>query len=292
MGRWQGTGIVQAGLREAARSGAIERMPPVLAFQSVVDDTVDASAVDRLLFDKLAADRNELVLFDVNRNRLLQPLQLAEKTAWADALLHGTAHAHAVTMVGTTSLDDAAAVARTRRANADALAMEALGIDYPTDVFSLSHIALPFAEDDALYGRIPGRDGYYKLHRHPDARPVPGLTLVGVEGSMVFYNADSIRERLETIARHAPKDARWFVLDASTTPHVDSTAAGMLEKLRTDLAARGVTLGFAELHTEVRRLLRAAGVLKNVGKDMLFDDIEEIEPALRREMTGAPGDAG
>ncbi|HPU16550.1 MAG TPA: STAS domain-containing protein, partial [Polymorphobacter sp.] len=145
---------------------------------------------------------------------------------------------------------------------------------------------------DALYGRIPGRDGYYKLHRHPDARPVPGLTLVGVEGSMVFYNADSIRERLETIARHAPKDARWFVLDASTTPHVDSTAAGMLEKLRTDLAARGVTLGFAELHTEVRRLLRAAGVLKNVGKDMLFDDIEEIEPALRREMTGAPGDAG
>ncbi|HPM55634.1 MAG TPA: alpha/beta hydrolase [Thermomonas sp.] len=149
------TAALQEGLAVLAADGRLSGMPPILAFQSVVDDTVDASAVDRLLFDKLAADRNELVLFDVNRNRLLQPLQLAEKTAWADALLHGTAHAHAVTMVGTTSLDDAAAVARTRRANADALAMEALGIDYPTDVFSLSHIALPFAEDDALYGRIP-----------------------------------------------------------------------------------------------------------------------------------------
>jgi SulP family sulfate permease len=145
---------------------------------------------------------------------------------------------------------------------------------------------------EALYGRIPGRDGFYKLHRHADARPVPGLTLVSVEGSVVFYNADSIRERLEAIARQAPKDARWFVLDASTTPHVDSTAAEMFGRLRTDLAACGVTLGFAELHTEVRRLLRAAGVLQSIGKDMLFDDIEEIEPALRRKTAGAPDDDG
>ena len=30
---------------------------------------------------------------------------------------------------------------------------------------------------DALLGRIPGRDGFYKLHRTADARPVPGMTI-------------------------------------------------------------------------------------------------------------------
>src|SRR5438477_3286351 len=30
---------------------------------------------------------------------------------------------------------------------------------------------------EALLGRIPGRDGLYKLHRHADARPIPGLVI-------------------------------------------------------------------------------------------------------------------
>ena len=80
------------------------------------------------------------------------------------------------------------------------------------------------------------------------------------------------------------------MLDASTIPHVDSTAADMLDRLHADLAARGITLGLAELHAEVRQLLRAAGVLDRIGKDMLFDDVEEVEPALRRARFDAPGD--
>ena len=191
------TADLQDGLAALAADGRLAGMPPILAFQSVVDDTVEASAVDRLLFDKLAADRNELVLFDVNRNRLLQPLQVPATTAWADALLHGPAHAHAVTMVGTTSLDDAATVARTRLAHADSQTMQPLGIGYPADVFSLSHIALPFAEDDALYGRIP-REG------HP--LQLGAIALRGERNTLVVPQASL--ERLSYNPFHAYMTAR------------------------------------------------------------------------------------
>lgn len=153
------TADLQEGLDALTADGRLTGLPPILAFQSVVDDTVDASAVDRLLFDKLAANGNELVLFDVNRNRILQPLQVATTTAWADALLDGPPHAHAITMVGTTSLDDPSVLARTRKAGSLQVSTRPLGVDYPADVFSLSHIALPFAADDALYGHIP-REGH------------------------------------------------------------------------------------------------------------------------------------
>ena len=149
------TADLQEGLDALTADGRVTGLPPILAFQSVVDDTVDASAVDRLLFDKLAVNGNELVLFDVNRNRILQPLQVATTTAWSDALLHGPPHAHAITMVGTTSLDDPSVLARTRKAGSLQVSTRPLGIDYPADVFSLSHVALPFAADDALYGHIP-----------------------------------------------------------------------------------------------------------------------------------------
>ena len=57
---------------------------------------------------------------------------------------------------------------------------------------------------DALLGRVPGRDGFYKLHRRADARPVPGLTIVLIEGDLLFFNADHIHARLHAIADAMP----------------------------------------------------------------------------------------
>ena len=54
-------------LARAGRDGVLDRMPPVLAFQSVVDTTVSTAAVAFELLDRLPAGRNELVLFDLNR---------------------------------------------------------------------------------------------------------------------------------------------------------------------------------------------------------------------------------
>ena len=39
--------------------------------------------------------------------------------------------------------------------NATAVVERAIGMDYPREVYSLSHVALPFPTDDALYGTHP-----------------------------------------------------------------------------------------------------------------------------------------
>jgi len=105
---------------------------------------------------------------------------------------------------------------------------------------------------DALLGRINGRDGFYKMHRFPEARPIPGFALCMIQGSLLFFNADYVRERIRTSAASLPAGTRWFVLDASAIAQIDSTAVAMLDDVRGDLAADGKTLGIAELHAEVR----------------------------------------
>ncbi len=142
---------------------------------------------------------------------------------------------------------------------------------------------------DALLGRVPGRDGFYKLHRRADARPVPGLTIVLIEGDLLFFNADHIQARLLAIADAMAKDTRWFVLDASAITQTDSTAAAMLEEFRADLAARGSSLGLAELHAEVAGLLDRAGLLAAVGPDLVFDDLDD---ALRAFAAGGANPGG
>lgn len=128
---------------------------------------------------------------------------------------------------------------------------------------------------DALLGRIPGRDGFYKLHRMPDARPVPGLAICLVQGSVLFFNADNVHARLVAIVEALPEDTRWLVLDASAITQVDSTAAAMFEELRAELAARGLRLGLAEVHADVLGLLDRAGLITAIGREMIFDDLED-----------------
>lgn len=143
----------------------------------------------------------------MNRVRLLESLQRPGTTAWADTLLAGPPHRHAVTLVGASGHDDAAVVARTRAAGARAISTEPLGVDYPVDVFSLSHIALPFDVDDPLYGRIPS-DG------HP--LQLGAIALRGERNALVVPQASL--DRLSYNPFHAYMSARIrALLDAPQT---------------------------------------------------------------------------
>lgn len=135
---------------------------------------------------------------------------------------------------------------------------------------------------DAMLGRIPGRPGFYKLHRTPDAQPLPGLAFCLIQGSVLFFNADYVRLRIETIAEQQPPGTTWLVLDASAIAQIDSTAAVMLGQLRTRLAELGLSLGFAELHNEPKEILRRAGVFEPSEVAMVFEDLEDAVRVLER----------
>lgn len=134
---------------------------------------------------------------------------------------------------------------------------------------------------DALLGRIPGRDGFYKLHRSPEARAEPGLAVCIVQGNLLFFDTDYVKARLRTIASELPPGTEWFVLDASAIAQVDSTAAAMLAGIADEFAARGIALGLAEVHSEALGLLERAGVIDRIGATMVFDDLDDALRAFR-----------
>ena len=153
---------------------------------------------------------------------------------------------------------------------------------------TLAHfIAGTMRPRDALLGRVPGREGFYKLHRTPAARPVPGMAIVLVEGGVLFFNADFVQSRLEAIAAEQAAGTRWLVLDASAVAQMDGTGAAMLDDVARDLAARGIRLGFAELHAEARGMLERAGVVERVGRGMVFEDLEDALAAFRADEAGS-----
>jgi len=176
------TSDLQEAIAEVAARGAMARVPPILAFQSVVDDTVSAQAVMTKLFDVLPANGSELVLFDVHRNRALDPMLRSAATEWTRDVFAGPPRRYTLTLLGTASDTDPSVVARTRVAGATAVQTTPTGLQYPNDVYSLSHIAVPFPEDDLLYGHLPS----------PGKRLQLGVVAVRGERNTLAVSQDSL----------------------------------------------------------------------------------------------------
>jgi high affinity sulfate transporter 1 len=142
---------------------------------------------------------------------------------------------------------------------------------------------------DALLGRIPGRESFYKLHRYAEADAIPGLILYLLQGPIVFFNCDHVRNRIRWIAERAAPGTRYFVLDASATNHVDITGAAALSEIADDLAKRGIKFAIADMHHRPRALLERAGFLEQIGRELVFDKLEQAVAALT--VAGAAGPA-
>ncbi|MBP7002211.1 alpha/beta fold hydrolase [Amaricoccus sp.] len=149
------TRALQGDLEAARREGVIAGMPPVLAFQSAIDATVSAPALERELFGRLPANGSELVLVDVNRAAVLAPLFSTSADVAAARILPAPPRTWRASVIGAAGSGDAAAVADIVEAGETEATRQPLGVEYPRDIFSLSHVALPFPPDDGLYGYAP-----------------------------------------------------------------------------------------------------------------------------------------
>ena len=139
-------------LDRLSRDRRLAAMPPILAFQSVVDATVSTQAVIQSLFQKLPTNGHELVLFDVNRRTDAGALLSNDPGPMIEGLLVQEDLPFTLTLLRNQS-QESREVIMIRRAPGSKTAVETdLGMSWPDDVFSLSHVALPFPANDPLYG--------------------------------------------------------------------------------------------------------------------------------------------
>lgn len=149
------TRILQAQLRRLAAAGRLERMPATLTVQSAVDFTVSARAIVDGLYGLLPEGGHELVLIDVNRAGKLGPLLTPASRRALDRLLPPPPRRWRSIVVTSAGPDDPRAVARIAEPGGREEVERPLGLAWPRELHSLSHVALPFPPGDALYGSAP-----------------------------------------------------------------------------------------------------------------------------------------
>jgi alpha-beta hydrolase superfamily lysophospholipase len=185
---------IQARLDAVKATGVLERFPPVLAFQSAVDATVSTRALVSGLFQRLPAGGHELVIFDVNRTSAIEELLSGDPRAAIKTLLGESKFPFGVTVLTNSSEHSRHLVQLSKTAGENRIVTTPLDLTWPGDLYSLSHVALPFPPGDPLYGALdPDKHDWISLGR---------LDLRGERGVLQIPAADMLRLKWNPFHRY------------------------------------------------------------------------------------------
>jgi len=161
---WELTSRLEGQLKKLAEAGRAGEIPKILTFQSLVDATVSTPAIVDRLFSRLTRGGNELVLFDASRTSTIRPLLKPDSEALLSRIGGDRGRKYVLTVVTNASEGTSEVVAKSYPPGAAEPGVRPLGLSWPDDVYSLSHIALPFRPDDSLFGIDPAvgeKDGIH-----------------------------------------------------------------------------------------------------------------------------------
>jgi alpha-beta hydrolase superfamily lysophospholipase len=149
------TAEIATAVQHAAVSGKIKDLAPILAFVSLVDSTVITPATFDRLYRYLPENGSELVLFDLNRYEFVAPFLKRTYDREVAGLFADAQRRYRLALVTNASTSTRDAVARIEAPHQTEPQVTPLGIAWPPQIFSLSHLAVPFRPDDALFGIQP-----------------------------------------------------------------------------------------------------------------------------------------
>lgn len=136
----------------------------------------------------------------------------------------------------------------------------------------------------AIVGRVPGTEHFRNIDRH-QVDTLPGLIALRIDESLYFANAQIIEEKVESLIQ-LNSDTRTVLMILSAVNQLDSTALAMLTDMQKDLAARHITLQFAEIKGPVLDRLRSTPLGETM-RDQIFLSTHEAFAvhALQRSTT-------
>ena len=190
---------LQKKIEHCRKRSRLKNLPPIMAFQSVVDTTVIVDDIVNKLYGKMPAGDSELILFDIDRQAALQRFlkskhqQLLARLARADQLPYW------VTLVSNRDKASAEIVARRKKTGSGYAPAVSLNLKWPSQIYSLSHLALPIPPNDPVYGAQAGPQdaftlGSMQLRGERNMLNIPVGNLMRIRYNPFF---DYIKERIE-----------------------------------------------------------------------------------------------
>jgi high affinity sulfate transporter 1 len=136
---------------------------------------------------------------------------------------------------------------------------------------------------DSVLGRLAGTTAFVDVERHPEVDAEPGLLIYRLDAPLLFINASTMRDRLQSLIRLASTPPRVVLADLGFSDELDIKGMDMLAGLHDDLRDQGIALWLAQVHGPAAEILRRGGVEQAIGAARIYRTIDEAVQAFRAE---------
>jgi len=137
----------------------------------------------------------------------------------------------------------------------------------------------------AQLGRLPGTDTYRDITVRPEAETIQGLLIFRFDAPIIFANAAYFAEQVRQLISDMATPVEEVLMPAQQINQIDSTGANQIEKLRSELEAKGISLSFAEVKSALRVAMHRTGLEEKIGADRFFESIHDgVQTFLHRPM--------
>jgi hypothetical protein len=148
-------------VQDARNGGRLKDFPPVLTFLSWTDATVSTSATIQYLYDQMENMGSELVIFDANRSERLSFFIPAANSPPLQRLTAAANLPYRLTVITNVDGNTQQVAQKSKPPHGGPINTKPLPLEWPRGLYSLSHVAIPFADDDPVYGNGEQRQDYY-----------------------------------------------------------------------------------------------------------------------------------
>jgi len=108
-------------------------------------------------------------------------------------------------------------------------------------------------------GRVPGTEYFADLVRHAKNERDPEVFIFRIEGALLYFNVDYVRDRFFELLNQHGGGVRLVVFFLGTVPILDLAGADLLVELHHAIRERGMAFRVAEAHGQMREALRRIG---------------------------------
>jgi alpha-beta hydrolase superfamily lysophospholipase len=206
------THVIQQKIAQAGESGKLQQVAPMLAFSSVVDATVDVNALVGQLFNRLPEGGHELVLFDINYHSGIQELLRWSSQDLVAVLTQDPRHTYTLRLLSNRETQSRQLELRSWLPGQSTPAVQPMDLHWPDDIYSLTHVALPFPPGDTLYGGEPDGEspgielGTLALRGERGVLEIPAAQMLRLRWNPFYSYLES--RTLEFLASPAAKSDR------------------------------------------------------------------------------------
>ena len=138
----------------------------------------------------------------------------------------------------------------------------------------------------AVLGRIDKTDHYSDIIRHPNNIVIPGIAIMRIESSILYFNAENIFDKINHKLKTTGAAVHLLVLDLSASPYVDVAGSKMLLNLAHEMNKKGIRIRFVQALSGVREILRKQGLEEITGQISRMSTIAEAASEFEKGKSG------